>query len=82
MPFIGSIGYYLFGWKSLYTTPTLLLITHFITNTFGLIRGSEHLDIASLLLWTGIYSVFSIVGTIIVGLIHFAFRKENPYEKQ
>ena len=77
MPVIGCIGYYLFRWKSLYITPALILCTHFITNTFGLIRGSEHLDVASLLMWSALYSIFSILGSIIAGLIHFAFRKEN-----
>lgn len=77
MPILGCIGYYLFQWKTLYITPILLLITHFIINTFGLIRGLEHLDIASLVMWTAIYSFFSIIGTIIAGLIHFALRKDD-----
>lgn len=77
MPVIGCIGYYLFRWKSLSITPALILITHLITNTFGLVRGSEHLDIATLLMWSALYSVFSILGSIIAGLIHFAFRKED-----
>ncbi len=77
MPIIGCIGYYLFRWKALYITPGLLLITHFITNTFGLIYSSEHLDISSLFMWTAMYSFFSITGTIIAGLIHFALRKDD-----
>ena len=82
MPILGCIGFYLFRWKALYIMPALLLITHFLTNTFGFIRNLEHLDIASLFIWTSIYSFFSILGTIIVGLIHFALRKENSYEKE
>ena len=77
MPIIGCIGYYLFRWKALYAAPCLLFVTHFVTNTFGLIRGAEHLDIVSLLMWTGLYSVFAIIGSIIAGLIHFAFRREE-----
>ena len=77
MPVLGCIGYYLFRWKALYITPILLLVTHLITNTFGLIYNSQYLDIASLFMWTAIYSVFSMIGTIIVGLIHFALRKED-----
>jgi len=77
MPILGCIGYYLFRWKALYITPGLLLITHLITNTFGLIYKTEHLDILSLLMWTTVYSFFSIIGTIIIGLIHFALRKED-----
>lgn len=77
MPIIGCIGYYLFRWKSLYITPCILFVTHFVINTFGLIRGTEHLNITSLLMWSAIYSFFAIIGIIIVGLLHFAFRKED-----
>lgn len=77
MPIIGSIGYYLFRWKGIYITPCLLLITHLITNTFGLIRGTEHLDILTLFMWTAIYAFFSTIGTVIAGLIHFGLRKED-----
>lgn len=82
MPVIGCIGYYLFRWKSIYFTPCLLLITHLITNTFGLIRGVEHLDILTLIVWTAIYAFFACIGTIIAGLLHFALRKEDSYEKE
>lgn len=77
MPVIGCVGYYLFRWRALYVTPCLLFITHLVTNTFGFLRGTEYLDIASLLLWTSLYSFFAIIGMIIAGLIHFAFRKED-----
>lgn len=77
MPIIGCIGYYLFGWKGIYTTPCLLFVTHLITNGLGLLRGTEHLDIPSLLLWSGLYSLFVMLGTVIAGLLHFAFRKEK-----
>jgi len=77
MPIIGCIGYYLFRWKGVYITPCLLLITHLITNTFGLIRGTEHLDILTLVMWTAIYAFFSTIGTVIAGLIHFGLRKED-----
>ena len=77
MPILGCIGYYLFRWKAIYITPIMLLVTHLITNTFGLIYNSQHLNIASLFMWTALYSLFSIIGTIIVGLIHFALRKED-----
>lgn len=77
MPVIGSIGYYLFRWKALYMTPGVLFVTHVITNTFGLLRGTEHLDPASLLIWSGMYSIFAVIGVLIAGLLHFAFRKEE-----
>ena len=75
MPVIGCIGYYLFRWRAFYLTPGLLLVTHFFINSFGMIRGAEHLDFASIVMWSGIYSFFAIIGIIIAGLVHFAFRK-------
>lgn len=77
MPVIGCIGYYLFRWKALYLTPGLLFIAHFFTNFFGMMRGTEQLDVMSLVMWSGIYSFFAILGIVIAGLIHFAFRKED-----
>ena len=77
MPIIGALGYYIFRWKAFYNVPILLLITHCATNLFGTIRGVEHLDIYSLLMWTFLYSVFSILGTLVAWLLHFAFRKER-----
>lgn len=77
MPIIGCIGYYLFRWSALYLTPILLFVTHFFTNSFGMMRGTEHLDVVSLVMWSGIYSFFAIIGIVIAGFIHFALRKED-----
>ena len=76
MPIIGALGYYIFRWKALYRVPVLLLITHFTTNLFGMVRGVEHLDLYSLLMWTFLYSIFATLGAIVAWLLHFAFRKE------
>lgn len=77
MPLIGGVGYGLFKWKALYITPTLLVIGHVIINILSMIHSAEVLDIMSLVMWSAIYSIFSVVGTLIVGLIHFAVRKEK-----
>ena len=77
MPVIGALGYYIFRWKALYIVPALMLITHLATNLFGFLRGIEHLDLYSILIWTFLYSIFAILGTIIAWLLHFAFRKER-----
>ena len=77
MPVIGVLGYIIFRWRALYTIPILLLITHGLTNAVGTIRDAEHLDFYSLLMWTFLYSIFALLGVIIAGLIHFAFRKED-----
>ncbi|MBP1581394.1 MAG: zf-HC2 domain-containing protein [Oscillospiraceae bacterium] len=76
MPLIGAVGYFIFHWKALYLVPGLLLGTHLLTNALGLIRGVEHLDLPSLLLWNVLYCIFALIGTIIAGLLHFALRKE------
>lgn len=75
MPLAGAIGYGIFRWKALYTVPLLLLVSHTATNFLGM--GAEYLDPASLLLWTGLYSIFAVLGTIVAGLLHFVFRKEE-----
>ncbi|MBR5517289.1 MAG: zf-HC2 domain-containing protein [Firmicutes bacterium] len=77
MPFVGLVGYGMFRFKSAYIIPCLLFLAHFITNAFNWIRGLEFLDTTSLLLWSGIYSVFAVIGITIAALIHFALKKEN-----
>jgi len=75
MPIIGGISYYLFRWKALYMVPSLLLVTHFITNALGL--GGEYLMPIEILLWTAIYCGVALLGFIIAALLHFAFKKED-----
>ena len=77
MPFVGLVGYGMFRLKAVYLIPGLLFVAHFITNGFNWIRGLECLDMASLLAWSGIYSVFAILGIVIAGLVHFALKKEK-----
>jgi len=76
MPIIGAFGYYLFRWKAAYTVPCIIVISNFIINGIGFLRGVEHLDIMSMVMWGSIYSLFAIIGTIIAGLLHFGLRKE------
>lgn len=75
MPVIGTIGYYLFRWKGLYLIPSLLLVSHFVTNALGL--GGELLEFGGLLAMTAIYCLIALVGFVIAALLHFAFKKEN-----
>lgn len=76
MPIIGAFGYYLFQWKAAYTVLCIIVIINFIINGIGFLRGVEHLDISSMVMWGAIYSLFAIIGTIIAGLLHFGLRKE------
>lgn len=77
MPVIGALGYFIFRWRAIYTIPSLLFLTHGLTNFFGLLRGGEHLDFYSLLTWTVLYGVFALAGVLIAGLLHYALRKEK-----
>lgn len=76
MPIIGAFGYYLFRWKAAYTVPCIIVISNFIINGIGFLRGVEPLDIMSVVMWGSVYSLFAIIGTIIAGLLHFGLRKE------
>ena len=75
MPIIGGIGYYLFRWKGLYILPVLLFATHFMINALGL--GEEYLVLPGLLMMTGIYCAFALIGFIVAALLHFALKKED-----
>lgn len=77
MPILGILGYCAFRWKALWSVPLLLLAIHAGIQGLSLVRGAEHTDIFSLLMWTAIYSILAVVGTVIAGLFHYAFRKEN-----
>ena len=77
MPIIGVLGYYIFRQRALFIVPGLLLITHCAINLLGSLRGVEHLDLFSVIVWTFLYSLFAILGTIAAWLLHFAFRKER-----
>ena len=75
MPIIGAIGYYLFRWKGLYVVPSLLLVTHIVTNYLGL--GGEVLEPMGVFLWTAIYCGIALVGFVIAALLHFACKRED-----
>lgn len=81
MPVIGAVGYYLLRRKAFYGVPLMILVTHLVTNTFGLLRGVEHLDILTLLMWCGLYSLFAVAGATAAWLLHFALGKEDSHEK-
>lgn len=77
MPVLGAVSYYVFRWHGVYILPCLLLMTHLITNYFGVIPGTERLDLPSLLLWTMLYCGFALTGILIAALLAFVFRKED-----
>ena len=73
MPIVGIFGYFVFGVKSLYKMPILLLIV----DMFLCISGLVKLDFYSAFMWTLIYSIFVFVGIAIAFLLHYALRKEK-----
>ena len=81
MPVIGAVGYYLLREKAIYGVPLMIFVTHLVTNTFGLIRGVEHLDVLTLLMWCGLYALFAVAGATAAWLLHFALGKEDSHEK-
>lgn len=70
MPVIGALGYILFRWKALYRVPVLLLTAHGLLNIF-------RFDAGTLFVWTALYSFFALLGVLIAGLLHYAFKKER-----
>ena len=81
MPIIGVLGYLIWQWKAAYNVPLLLVITHLVTHFFGMFWKTEQFGIPDLLIWTGLYAVFAVIGVCIAGLLHFVFRKEERHEK-
>lgn len=77
MPIMGILGYCVFRWQALWSVPLLLFVSHTAVQLLGFAQDSEHLDLFSILMWTTIYSILSVVGTAIAGLFHYAFRKEK-----
>ena len=77
MPVLGILGYGLFRWKAAWLVPGILLGAHLVTNTVGVFQGAEVLDAPSLLMFNLLYAIFAVVGVVVAGLLHFAFKKEN-----
>ena len=73
MPIVGIFGYYVFGWRSVYKVPILLLIIDTLVCLLKLIE----IDLYSAFMWTMIYSIFVFVGIAIAFLLHYALRKEK-----
>ena len=77
MPIIGALGYFVFRWRALYTVPVLLLVTQLIMSPIRTMIGAEHTEFAINLTWIAIYSLFTVAGTMVALLLHFAFRKDR-----
>jgi len=75
MPLIGILGYIIFKWKALYEVPLLMLGINVVFYVLNMFRGIEIIELYSRIMYTGIYSIFVIIGVVIAGLAHIAFKK-------
>lgn len=73
MPIVGIFGYCVFGYKSVYKLPILLLVIDMFVCAFKLVR----LDLYSAFMWTIVYSLFVLVGVAIAFLLHYALGKRE-----
>ena len=72
-PIIGIFGYTVFGWRSIYKMPAIVLGIDLLASLLALVE----MDALSALYWSFVYSIFVLVGVAIAFLIHFAFRREK-----
>ena len=76
MPILGVFAYLVFRWWSLPILPVLLLCAQLGTWMLGSLSSFWEV-----LVWTLIHGAYALPGILIAGLLHFAFRKEDSYEK-
>ncbi len=77
MPLVGVLGYFAFRWRSVYILPLIVLAGFGAMNLFHWAMGSDYHEATNFFAWYGIYCVFIMVGILIAGLLHFAFKKEK-----
>lgn len=79
LPVVGAAAYGVCHWKALWMVPLFLLLSFGITL---LILLAQHLRFNPwvCLFWTALAIVFSDIGVLIAGLLHFGLRKEKPDE--
>lgn len=77
MPIVGVLGYVIFRWKSVCVLPPLMLIVYGLVRLFRYLWLAEGMQAAEFFAMVGVYAVFVMVGILIAGLLHFAFKKEK-----
>lgn len=76
MPIIGACSYPVYRWKALWKDPLVLSGLYLIAHMISLLQGAAF-SLLGIVLWMLMITVFTDVGVLIVGLLHFAFRKEK-----
>ncbi len=77
MPAAGVLGYAVYRKRALYLLPCFVAAVSLLYNLLNFLLGAEYLDIASLLMWSLLYSILALLGTVTALLLHSAFRKEG-----
>ena len=81
MPIVGFLGYIVFKLKAVYSVPLILTGLNISMSIISIIRGLENGTTFSVLttaiMWSVIYSLFSMVGVAIGALYHYALKKED-----
>lgn len=76
MPIIGACSYPGCHWKALWKSPLLLSALFLVAHLISALQGADF-NLPGIVLWVGVITVFTDVGVLIAGLLHFACRKEN-----
>lgn len=76
MPIIGACGYEVYRWKALWKIPLALSLLYLFAYTISLLQGAAF-NLLGMALWVLLIAAFTDVGVLILGLLHFAFRKEK-----
>lgn len=78
MPVVGALGFIVFRWRSIIYVPPVLIGIFLLINT--LLFDSAAYGFNMIFQLSLIYSSIALVGIIIAGLLHFAFRKDDKNE--
>ena len=76
LPLLGACSYIVFRWRALWKLPLLLGALLLAAHGVAVVQGAE-LNPLGILFWMAINTLLTDMGTLIAGLFHFAFRKEN-----
>lgn len=76
LPIIGACSYVIYHWSALWKIPPVLSIVFLIAHMISMLQGADF-NLLGVVFWIVVITAFTELGTLIVGLMHFAFRKEN-----
>ena len=74
-PVIGILSYMVYKWQALWKTPLILNIIFIAAYIVGILQGG--IFNIFIFIWCIIIAVFTDIGVLIAGFLHFALRKEK-----